>query len=334
MKNSPILVTGGTGFLGSHLLHYLIEEGYSNIRALKRTNSKMTGVETIKDKLKWIEGDILDVGSLEDAMEGIQQVYHCAALVSFDRRDAQKMIKVNVEGTANVVNIALYKKIDKLVYVSSISALGKQKNGSTIDEKIKWEDNKNNSNYSISKFLAEQEVWRGIVEGLNATIVNPSVILGVGDWSKGTPAIFKQVARKVPFYPLGTTGFVDVHNVVEAMVNLMESEISEERFIISGENLSIKQVLDWIAAAIGTSPPLTPLRPWMAGILWRIEWFRSRLIRKRAFITKEMVSDTSRTYYFDNKKSLQFIIPKYIPIEQSIQEIGKFFLKEYSKIKA
>jgi len=239
-KDIPIFVSGGTGFLGSYLLRYLIQKDYTNIFALKRSDSSMALVASVQDKIKWIEGDILDVVLLEEIMEQVKLVYHCAAMVSFDPKDYNQLMQVNVEGTANMVNAALAAGVDKFLHVSSIAALGRNKNNSQVDEDSKWQRNKFNTNYSISKYLSEQEVWRGIHEGLNATIINPSTILGSGFWEKGTGQLFTQVMQGLKFYPQGTTGFVDVRDVARLMIIMMESETLSERVLANGDNLSSK----------------------------------------------------------------------------------------------
>ncbi|MBK8704119.1 MAG: NAD-dependent epimerase/dehydratase family protein [Saprospiraceae bacterium] len=187
MRNATpdILVTGGTGFIGSYLLRYLVQNGYTRIRALRRPNSKMDMVAEIQDKIEWVECDLLDVLGLEEAMEGIRYVYHCAALVSMNRRDAQRLIEVNREGTANMVNWSLEKGVEKFLHVSSIAAIGHNKHAEFIDENCHWERSGKLSYYALSKYQAEQEVWRGVAEGLNAVVVNPSVVLGSGRWKEG-----------------------------------------------------------------------------------------------------------------------------------------------------
>jgi len=221
-----IFVTGGTGFVGSYLLRYLVQQGQEHIKAIKRANSSMALVESIKDKIQWVEGDILDVPFLEQEMEGITQVYHCAAVVSFEPKLAAEMREVNIEGTANMVNIAKPKEWQ--------------------DENTKWKEDKNNSNYGKSKYRAEMEVWRGIMEGLNAAIICPSLILGSGFWNSGTGNIFRLYGNGFPFYAGGISGLVDVRDVAKAAIQLMESAIQEERFVVSGENLAYKDLFTQI----------------------------------------------------------------------------------------
>ena len=205
-----IFVTGGTGFVGAYLLRYLVAKGDQQITALKRPNSPMHLVKAINDQINWVEGDILDVPFLEEAMKGIDQVYHCAALISFAPQDEERMMKINGEGTANIVNIALYNGVKKLVYMSSIAAIGKEKDKKQVTEVTTWKEDKRTSNYGKSKYAAEMEVWRGIAEGLNAAILNPSLIIGSGFWDRGTGEIFRLYANGFPFYSSGVGGLVAV----------------------------------------------------------------------------------------------------------------------------
>ena len=257
--DNSILVTGGTGFLGSYLLRYLVEMGYTQIYALKRANSPMDLVLPIKDKINWLEGDILDMPFLEEAMEGKQQVYHCAAMVSFQSKDKNRLLEVNDQGTANVVNVALLKNIEKLIHTSSIAALGRNEQNDTIDENAVWEHNDFNSNYAKSKYKSEMQVWRGIAEGLTAAMVNPSLIFGSGFWHTGTPKMFQTLSKSFPFYPKGGTGVVDVRDVARFMILLMNSDVEAQRFVLNGDNLSYQQLFGLIATSTDANPPTRPI---------------------------------------------------------------------------
>ena len=206
-------------------------------------------------KYNWFKGDILDISCLQDIMTQCTQVYHCAGMVSFNPARVEQMMKINAEGTANVVNISLESGIKKLVHVSSVAALGKKRNKATINEQVKWDEEANLTAYGNSKYQAEMEVWRGISEGLDAVIINPSIILGVGDWHKGSAAMFKNAYREFPWYTEGTSGYVDAMDVAKIMIRLMDSEISAERFIISAENRSYKDIFTQMALAFGKKPP-------------------------------------------------------------------------------
>ncbi|MCB0663136.1 MAG: NAD-dependent epimerase/dehydratase family protein, partial [Saprospiraceae bacterium] len=254
-KDAPILVTGGTGFVGSYLLRYLVEKGYSNVFALKRETSPMDMVAPVQDKIKWLTGDLLDVPFLEEALEGKSYVFHCAAVVSFKIGESDEMIRINEEGTANIVNVSNFHGIKKLVHVSSIAALGRPKDGAWINEKTSWETSKLNTNYAISKFLSELQVWRGIAEGLTAAIVNPSLILGGGFWDKGTAQMFPTLDKELPFYTPGGSGVVDVRDVAKFMILLMESEEHSKRFLLNSENVTYLELFSKIANQIGKKAP-------------------------------------------------------------------------------
>ena len=237
--NNYTLVTGGTGLVGSHLIKALLHED-KKVKALyRKTIPQFEG----SSKVIWVQGDVLDVFDLDKAMEEVEHVYHCAAVVSFHESSKHEMFKINVDGTANVVNACIDNSVKKLCYVSSVAALGKVPEGHEIDETSEWNNDKSNSNYSKSKHFAEMEVWRGIGEGLNAVIVNPSIILGAGDWSKGSSGIFKTAYDEFPWYTEGVTGFVDVEDVVRAMIGLMNSDVCKRTFYSERSKLEIQRHL-------------------------------------------------------------------------------------------
>ena len=321
--NQKIFVTGGTGFVGSYLLRYLVQRGHQNILALKRSSSSMALVEAVKDKITWVEGDILDISFLEEIMEGVQQIYHCAALVSFDPREATKMMQINIEGTANIVNIALFHKVKKVVHISSIAALGNSKPGETQDEKTSWKDDKNTSNYAKSKYYAEMEVWRGIAEGLNAAILNPSLVLGAGFWDRGTGTIFKLYASGFPFYSEGIGGLVDVRDVARMAIQVMESEIQEERFIVSAENMVYKKLFTQIAILANVTKPFIKINRFMKEIGWRLDWLKTFFTGTTPTITKESLRSADNQTYYTNQKSLDILDFEYTPIEETLKETVK-----------
>ncbi|MEM9820099.1 MAG: SDR family NAD(P)-dependent oxidoreductase [Bacteroidota bacterium] len=323
--SKKVLVTGATGFLGSYLVRHLIKKG-EQVRAIKRTSSKMDLVTEVQQAIEWYEGDILDLPFLEDAMEGIQQVYHCAAMVSFDPRDIKQMMKVNVKGTANVVNAALFTGIDKLLHVSSVAAIGRIKNQKPITEKTKWQRSKYNSNYAISKFLAEQEVWRGQAEGLNVVMINPATVLGSGFWDQSTVRLFQQVLDGLAFYPVGSTGYVDVRDVARMGVQLMEADISGQRFIAMAENRSYRDLFTEVAKVLNKRPPFIRVNLLIRHLAWRFEWLRSRLTNHRPIVTRETALQSARDNVYRNDKSRQILDFDYIPISQTIQEVSQQLL--------
>ena len=217
-----ILVTGATGLLGSHLTRLLVKNGRS-VRAIRRPTSRMDLVRNIENQVEWMEADVTDLLSLEPVFEGVSHVFHAAAMVSFDPRDREKMTRVNVEGTANVVNLCLDSGVKKLVHVSSVAAIGRVAGKKEVVETNRWERSPANSHYAITKFQAEAEAWRGLAEGLDVAIVNPSIIVGAGFWDEGSIRFFQQIDRGLRFCPPGGSGFVDVRDVARFMVNLMDS---------------------------------------------------------------------------------------------------------------
>lgn len=332
--SKTIFITGGTGFLGAYLLRYLVKGSRHTIRALKRKNSSMLLVKDIQDKIEWIEGDVLDNISLEDAMQDVDEVYHCAAVVSFDPKLFPMMHRVNQEGTANVVNTALHLGIKKLVHISSIAALGRFKHISFYDEKVKWDRSPLNSQYAISKYGAEQEVWRGVAEGLNAAVVSPSVIIGSGIWGAGTTTFFDQIWNGLKFYPAGATGFVDVRDVAKFTIQLMESDISNERFVLNGDNWSYRQLFIEIAKATGKKVPTIQTNSLMNGLAWRGDWLRSLLSGKKRLITKEIATHVNRKYTYGNQKSSAFFDFEYTPIRQTLLETSEQYIQSKEQGKA
>lgn len=325
IKDKQILVTGGTGFLGSYLLRYLVREGYTQVRALRRASSKMDLVADVSDKIEWVEGDVLDIFSLEDAMQEVRQVYHCAAMVSFDPRDYDAMRRINVDGTANVVNAALAANVEKLVHVSSTAAIGRMKNQPIVTEQTKWERSNYNSQYAISKYLSENEVWRGMIEGLNVAVVNPSVILGSGRWEEGPLKFFKMGWNNFPFYTKGTAGFVDVRDVARFTLQLMESEVTGERYILSGESLTYQTIMNEIATHLNKKPPTIQINSFLQQIAWRVEWLRSRILGGRPLVTRETAATSVRTFFYQNDKSRKDFDFEYTPIRQTIAETCQQF---------
>ncbi len=325
-NNKSIFVTGGTGFLGSYLLRYLVAEGYTDIRALKRPNSPMDLVREVADKIEWIEGDILDTFILEDAMDGVQQVYHCAGVVSYAPSDYQLMMDVNAEGTTNMVNVALYRKVEKFVYVSSIASIGRRPKLPVIDENTKWERSNWNSSYAISKYLGEMEVWRGVAEGLNVGIVNPAVIIGSGFWDRGTGQLFERANNGLKFYPKGSTGYVDVRDVARFMVKLMDSDIQNERYILNGANSSYLDFFTKVAAVLNKKPPSIQVNFILKELAIAGEWLRSTLLRKKPLLTRHTVNHVNRDFVYKNEKSKAVFDFDYTPLEQTLAETGEQFL--------
>jgi nucleoside-diphosphate-sugar epimerase len=321
-----ILVTGGTGFLGSHLLRKLVKTGMP-VRALYRRDIPGE-VKDIADRISWVKGDVLDVCALEEAMEGIEKVYHCAGMVSFRPEAREQVMKVNVEGTANVVNLALDAGVKKMVHVSSVAALGRAKTGKMIDEASEWQDSKHNSLYAVSKYQAEMEVWRGIAEGLPAAIVNPSIILGPDYFEDGSGLLIKNAWREFPYYTEGVTGFTDVDDVAAIMIRLMESTVSGQRFVISADNWRYVDLFTEMAIQLNKKPPHKLVKPWQAEIVWRMEVLRSKLTGKKAVLTKETAHTAQLKVYYNNEKILKTLPDfTFTPLKETIARMCKGYLE-------
>lgn len=322
---SKILVTGGTGFLGSYIIKQLLNDGFE-VRAIKRASAAWPFYQEAATaaKVEWVEGDILDILSLTDAMQGVDAVIHAAALVSMSNKDRSKMYKVNVEGTANIVNVALEEKVQRLIYVSSVAALGRKNEGNIVTETAKWEDSKTNTQYAISKYKAEIEVWRSFEEGLQGVIVNPSTIFGYGNWHQGSNAIFKNVYDEYGWYTNGANGFVDVVDVAKAVVALLKSNITEQRFIVNAETWSFKKLFDVMADAFGKKRPSKKVTPFIAEVAWRLEKLKSFFTGKTPLITKESAKVAQSNTHFENGKLLKALPDfKFKPLEQTIKEAAE-----------
>jgi nucleoside-diphosphate-sugar epimerase len=319
-----ILVTGGTGLLGGYLLQAL---GRRGLRARALHRSRPDADPQAPTPVEWVPGDILDIGSLDDAMQGITEVYHCAAMVSFHPRRRTLMHRVNVEGTANVVNAALRHGVRKLVHVSSVSALGRKRDGQLVREDVKWDDEANLSAYGHTKHLAELEVHRGIAEGLQAVMVNPSIILGVGDWHRGSAALFRNAWREFPWYTEGSTGLVDAADVAEAMIRLMDSTAHAERFILSAENWPYRRVFTEMALAMGKRPPHRKASRWMAGIVWRWETLKGLLSPFDPLLTRETAETARMHVAYDNARILARL-PGFA--FRPLTEVIRDYAREYS----
>ena len=324
-----ILVTGASGLVGSHILLDLLKSGLQ-VKAIKRKNSDLSQLhaifkayvskpEELLNNICWIDADVLDLHDLNAAFENVDQVFHCAAMVSYNPADKEKILEANIDGTANIVNLSLQYKIKKLCYISSIASLGISENDELITEETYWEPNNSSSTYSVSKFYAEMEVWRGIAEGLNAIIVNPSIILGYGNTS--STSIFRLIQHGFSYYTKGITGFVDVKDVSQLSIKLMNSDISGERFILSSENISWQEIFNLIADNFKVKRPNKYANSFLSGLAWRLEAVKSFFSRKSPSITRETARSAHKILLYSNAKIATKFDYKFKPVKSSIEEI-------------
>lgn len=337
-----ILVTGGTGLVGAHLLYELTNSGLK-VKALRREQSN-TGwvkkifsyysnrVDELFDQIEWVEGDILDYLSLEEALKGVTCIYHCAAIVSFHGDDNDMMLNNNVKGTGNLIDAAIHNGVRQFCHVSSIAALGKTQDGSEITEETYWTPSKRKSGYSLSKFFSEMEVWRGIEEGLDAVIVNPSIIMGPGNWEIGSPKLFQSIWKGLNYYTKGISGFVDVRDVVKAMILLMDDnqfeQVKNQRFILNAGNLSYQDFFNKIADGLNKPRPRSFASDIKLHIAWRMAKAASFFTGKRPVITREAVSGTNQKNHYSGEKITRTIGFEYRSLDSSIADIAEIFLKD------
>ncbi|AWV99974.1 NAD-dependent epimerase/dehydratase family protein [Arcticibacterium luteifluviistationis] len=326
-----VLITGATGLLGGELCRQLSKNENYDIKCLVRKKST-----TLSPSIEQIIGDILDVPSLNKALADVDFVIHAAAMVSFHKKDKEDLFLTNVQGTANLTNACDTHKIQKFIHVSSVAALGKPENllnqekETTITENNKWQDSPLNSSYAKSKYLAELEVWRAQAEGLNTAIVNPSVILGEGEWQKSSTQLFNYVNNGHKFYTNGSINYVDVQDVAHAIITLLENEITGERFILNAGKVSYKDFFNLIAKNFNKPAPSILLKDKLIAILWRAEAIRSFLTGAKPLITKETSNSAKNNFLFDNTKVKSQLNIKFQSIENSIQRVCKY-LKEKDK---
>lgn len=332
-----ILVTGGTGLVGAHLLLHLLENGEQNLRALYRKENHIQKTKSLFElykkgdlfqQIEWLQGDILDIPSLEIAFQNVDYVYHCAAKISFNPNEEDELRKVNIEGTANIVNFCIDKKVKKLCHVSSIAALGDLgQNETIITETTEWNPEVLHSDYAISKYGGEMEVWRGHQEGLQVVIVNPGVIFGPGFWNQGSGAFFTSIQKGIPFYTLGSSAYVSVIDVVKIMRLLMDSDISGERFTIIAENRTYKDIIFTIADKMGVSKPSIEAKSWLLNLGWRLDGLFSFTFRTKRKLSKQAAQSLQNTDLISNEKIKQELNYTFEPIDSYLDIVVGFFKK-------
>jgi nucleoside-diphosphate-sugar epimerase len=333
-----ILVTGGTGLVGSHLLYHLSLENDA-IKAIYRKNSNLLSVknvfryfsedyETLFQKIDWVEADITDVISLEEAFKNVTKVYHAAAFVSFNSKDYKAMDEINIEGTSNIVNFCIAYKVKKLCFVSSIATIEKSATSKMMDETDEWNMEKVSYGYAMTKYASEMEVWRASQEGVPVVIVNPGVILGGGFWQQGTGAIFSKIYKGFKFYSDGVTGFVSVNDVVKAMLLLMKSDIVNERYILVAENSSFENIFYQIAYYFGKNPPSIKVTKLMSAIGWRIEKLKSVFTNNPETLTKHAAKSIHEKRYYSSEKIQKELNFNFESIPETINNVCEHYKNE------
>lgn len=341
-----ILVTGGTGLVGAHLLVKLVSQGHQ-VRAIYRRQHKIELVKNLFnhffendnllfDSIDWFEADINDIPKLQKAFKDISQVYHCAAFVSFEPDKYRQLRKINIEGTANIVNLCITFSVKKLCYVSSIAALGeKAKDSELIDETAQWNAENDHSVYAITKYGAEMEVWRGSQEGLDVIVVNPGIIIGGGFWRSGSSgSLFNRLYKGTNYYTLGVNGYVGIKDVVTIMISLMTNDYKNEAYILVAENLSFKTFQDMVCDALGVPKPNKEAKSWLLSIAWRLDWINHKFFGKRRQLSKQVAQSAQEVHKYDNSKVKRTLNFEFEPIDRSIQETAAWFLKDCSTTKS
>ena len=327
-----ILVTGGTGLVGAHLLYQLTSQ-HKKVRAIYRTSNRLHAVkkvfsyytdtaEELFSTIEWVKSDITDVPSLELVFDGVDTVYHAAAFVSFDPKDYRKMRQVNIDGTANIVNYAIASKVEKICFVSSIATIGDAMDTKFVTEENDWIIDYKSSGYAITKHGAEMEVWRASQEGIDVIVVNPGVIVGAGFWEVNTGLLFAKASKGIPFFTEGVTGFVGVEDVARAMLQLMASDLKNERFILVAENMSFKAFFSQIANEFKQKPPTIRISKRITSVLRRIDAVRSFITRRDRILTKDSEHSLHSQTYYSSEKVKQHIGFEFTPMNALVKIVG------------
>ena len=325
--------------VGAHLLYKLLMQ-QREVRALLRDGSKLDEVRRIfsfygddavnlMDRIEWVRGDVSDYYSVVDALAGVEKVFHCAGYVNFDPRFRKQMYQINEEGTANVVNACLEMHVSKICYVSSIATLGSSLNGNLTNEMDAWQENESHSHYSISKFRAEMEIWRGIREGVPAVIVNPGVIIGPGSPARSSGLLFDAARKGMKYYTSGGTGYVDVRDVVDAMIRLMDSDIVDERYVLVSANKSFHWALTSICNALGVNEPSKLASARLTSFAWRLDAVRAFFTQTPPRFTRENARTSHSVSNYSAEKFITAFNYQFIPIEQSIVDAAGWMKREY-----
>lgn len=318
-----ILITGVSGLLGSKLALKYKKEGY-DVVGTKRIGTavpeELLGIEIF-------EGDICDEVFLDECFQNIDIVIHTAALVSFDRRDKAELFRINTEGTKTVVDSCLKRSVNKLIYISSVAALGRSNTPKVIDETQQWEESDYNTNYGYSKFLGEVEFWRGVEEGLNGFCVNPSVILGCGDIDKSSNKLFKNRFKKFVPFASGSINVVDERDVLEIIYDLHVKNVNHEKYIINGHKVNIETLLKNIIEGTNAKMIRTSKRLVKLGLI--LDGFFSFLRGIRPQITRETLKVLGAESDYSNDKVIHELNVGFKTIKETLDYCNKFYIEKY-----
>ena len=321
-KNEKIVVTGGTGFIGSYILRELIDNGFTNIHAIRGESSDMRLVADFQNRISWHVARLEDIDDIYRIIQGAGNVIHAAGLVSFSPSDKDRLYEINVRGTETIVNACLEHQVRRLIHISSVAAIAKTTNGRPITEQTKWHDDRHTSHYGRSKHGAEIEVWRGIAEGLDAIILNPSIVLGAGDWYSSSCQLFMQIYHGLKFYTPGSTGFVDVRDVAAITVGMLDVAMVNEAYILNESNYHFEEIFGLMARGLDKKPPSILAPRWIARLIVAWEYVKSKMTGRHPVITRDSVRNSYECFNYDNQKirSLGF---SFTPVGETIRDTTK-----------
>ena len=329
-KSDHIFITGATGFLGSYIVKYALSQGYHNITCLKRSNSKMDLIGAAADQVTWVEGDLFSYELLRESLLNVDFIIHSAAMISFVKSEFENMRKVNVEGTSNLLNAALeIGRLKQFLHVSSVAAFGRSEKRTVINEQCDFENTKMDTGYGHTKHLSDLEVFRAGEEGLPISFIHPSMIMGAGDWNVGTSRLIQTVAKGLHYYPMGSSGFVDVRDVAKMSIRILKQGYKNERLLCCGESMPIKSMIELICKNLNCKEPKRKLNKTLIAIAWRGEWLRSKLLGRKPLITKETLLTSSTGFEFDNSKSIRDLDFVYRSLNKTIEETCELYKRSF-----
>jgi nucleoside-diphosphate-sugar epimerase len=330
-----IFISGATGMIGAHIAFALTAQGHT-VRAMKRKGASVAETEkifrfysadadTLLQRVEWVDGDILDLPSLEEAMQGATHVYHSAAMVSFVPRERDRMVKVNGEGTANMINVAMFVGVKKFCHISSVAALGRTRDMKNIGEETWWKNDPANSWYAISKYAAEREAWRATEEGMDVIILNPAVVIGPGSPQRSSNAIFALAKKGFSWYTSGSGGFVDARDVADAAVKLMESNIVNQRFVLNAKNMTYRDFADRILKRFGHKATSREVGAFLTALMWRAEKLAAFFTGKTPRITKESAAAAREAATYTGAKITEAIGFTYRDVDTTLDEVCGYY---------